>query len=74
MIDIYLNPNQSVYYNPDNKVVFPISADNFESIEILLEEMDLKYFAEEKAVLSTYVNGLYKNLLKDGLSFISSVV
>ena len=74
MIDIYLNPNQGVYYNPDNKVVFPIAADNFESIEILLEEIDQKYFAEEKAVLSTYINGLYKNLLGDAIGFLGSVI
>ena len=73
-MDIYLNPNQNVYYNPENGALFPIPADNFESMEILLDELDSKYFTEEKAVLGTYINGLHKGLLADSISFMETFI
>jgi len=54
MIDIYLNPNQNVYYNAETKAFFQMTPQNLKSVEILLSEIDTKYFQEEHSVLNTY--------------------
>jgi tetratricopeptide repeat protein 21B len=63
MVDIYFNPQQELYYTCEGNRLYPFVANNLESIEVLLDELDYKHFYAEKAVLNTYCNVILRKEL-----------
>jgi tetratricopeptide repeat protein 21B len=72
MIDIYLNPQQELFYTCEGNRVYPVVQDNMESIEVLLDELDYKHFYAEKAVYNTYCNVIIRNEFDDSINFLET--
>lgn len=72
MIDIYLNPQQELFYTCEGNRIYPFVQENIESIEVLLDELDYKHFYAEKAVYNTYCNIILRDEYDDSETFLET--
>jgi len=76
LIDIYLNPDQELYFNNVEETAINVDEDNLKSCANLLTEMQARASYQRYIVMESYVGfiGKYKNALETGIKNLTEML